>query len=340
MWTSVLLTGLALLLAGLVTAVVLQRRRLHRTRRALVDGLLSAADTPDPAALHTDEVDALPPPIRRYLTHVLPSSLPCIRAVRMRQRGTFRSATAEAPWSPFTATQHVTLQPPGFVWDAAIALMPGISVRVLDAYHDGHGCLQARLGGVVPVADAAPSPALDEGELVRYLAEAPLYPLALLPGLGVTWTALGNRSARATLRHRGTTASIVFHVNAHDEVERVTGTRPFRRDDGTYEVRPWRGAWRNYEVRRGLRVPVDGQVAWVGPDGAVPYWRGHVESIDYLSATVSSAPDDRSPIARLSRSMWARAHRSPPISYNNMDPKSPLVCAMSNPKKEPRSYIL
>jgi len=61
--------------------------------------------------------------------------------------------------------------------------MPGIPVRVHGMYRDGRGPLQARLGGVLTIMDAGP-PELDEGELLRYLAEAPFYPTALLPAMG------------------------------------------------------------------------------------------------------------------------------------------------------------
>jgi hypothetical protein len=204
--------------------------------------------------------------------------------VRIEQSGTFRAGDATAPWRPFTATQHVTTRPPGFVWDAIIEMMPGIPVRVLDAYHDGRGTLQARLGGVVPVMDAEPTPELDEGELLRYLAEAPLYPTALLPGMGVTWSPIDDRAARATLTDRGTTASLVFHFNDRNEVARIAGERSFTREDGTSEDRPWTGYWRTYAARGGMRVPTSGEVAWVHPDdGEVSYWRGHMEAIEYTS---------------------------------------------------------
>jgi hypothetical protein len=280
MWTTLLVT-IGLVVAGLGGMIYVGRQRLDRKNKAVVDGLLAATEAPSYRAVRTRDLDDLPAPIRRYLRHVLPLDQPPVQAVRLEQTGTFRSGGSGAPWKDFTATQHVTIRPPGFVWDASIAMLPGLSVRVLDAYADGKGALWARLGGVVPVADPTPGPALDEGELMRYLAEAPLYPTALLPDMGITWTAVDDRSARATLEHRGTTATLVFHVNDQDEVERVTGKRPFLTDDGTYEERSWKGTWRNYERRGSLRVPTEGEVAWIHPEGAVAYWRGHMESIEY-----------------------------------------------------------
>ncbi len=295
MWMILLLAVLGLTTVGLGAVGYVERRRLARKNETVVNDLLAATESSPKRTQRASDCDDLPAPIRRYLTHVLPDEQPYVQTVCLEQTGTFRSGGRGAPWNDFAATQHVTTRPPGFVWDASIKMLPGLSVRVLDAYANGHGALWARLGGVVPVADPAPGPALDEGELMRYLAEAPLYPTALLPGMGVTWTPVNDLSARATLNHCGTTASLLFHVNDQNEVGRVTGTRPFLEGDGAAERRPWKGTWRNYERRNGLRVPTAGKVAWIHPEGEVAYWRGHIESIDYRLADRDDVDTRRTP---------------------------------------------
>lgn len=281
MWIRRLLAGLGLAAAGLAgTAVLLRARRARKTDR-LVDDLLDAFVPGPDRVVRRGDLAALPPPVRRYLRAVLREGQPRIERGRMEQRGTFRGDAA-APWRPFTATQHVTVRPPGFVWDATIEMLPGIPVRVVDAYHDGRGLLRATLGGVLPVMEAAPGAALDEGELLRYLAEAPLYPTALLPDAGVEWAPIDDASARATLVHDGTTAALTFHFNERNEVERVEGPRGFTHEDGTVELRPWVGYWRRYRERGGMRVPTEGEVAWRDPEqGEVPYWRGRIDRLTY-----------------------------------------------------------
>ncbi len=37
---------------------------------------------------------------------------------------------------------------------------------------------------------------------------------------------------------------------------------------------PWEGRWSNYAELNGMRVPLDGEVAWLTPEGRKPYWRG------------------------------------------------------------------
>ncbi len=284
MWKMILLLGLALTLAVLAGLFVVKRTQLTRRVETMVDEMRSASIPPLEREVRPTDWAGLPAPVQRYFEHVLPAGTSYTGTVTIQQRGTFRDGDrSSAPWSPFTATQHVTIRPPGFVWDATIQMMPGLSVRVLDAYHDGQGHLQARLGGIVPVMDAPPGPKLDEGELLRYLAEAPLYPTALLPGMGVDWTRIDDQSARATLTDRGTTVSLVFSFNERNEVTRVRGTRGFLTNEGTYESRGWTGFWHHYAERNGRRVPMEGEVAWIAPEGKISYWRGHVHHIEHAT---------------------------------------------------------
>lgn len=280
MWMKFLLAGLgvaAVAFGGLIA----KRTQAERARTHLVDDLRAAALSVSPLVVRTSDLTDLPVPVQRYFAHVLRDGQPAVEAVRIEQSGTFRG-DATGNWSQFTATQHVTIRPPGFVWDASIRMLPLLPVRVLDAYHDGQGLLQARVGGVVTVMDAAPSPELDEGELLRYLAEAPLYPTALLPEMGVRWTPIDDHSARATLTDRETTASLVFHFNERNEVTRVEGRRAFTQDDGTSDDRPWIGYWRRYRDREGMRVPTEGEVAWIHPNvGEASYWRGRMDRLVY-----------------------------------------------------------
>jgi hypothetical protein len=48
----------------------------------------------------------------------------------------------------------VVTQRPGFDWDARIAMMPGVTACVHDAYVAGEGLLRATLFGLVPLADS------------------------------------------------------------------------------------------------------------------------------------------------------------------------------------------
>jgi len=44
---------------------------------------------------------------------------------------------------------------------------------------------------------------------------------------------------------------------------------------------PWEGRWSDYQVRDGMRVPIEGEVAWLLPSGEKPYWRGRITRVEY-----------------------------------------------------------
>lgn len=44
---------------------------------------------------------------------------------------------------------------------------------------------------------------------------------------------------------------------------------------------PWECRLSTYELRDGLRVPIEGEVAWMFPEGRKPYWRGRITRIAY-----------------------------------------------------------
>lgn len=266
-----------------VAALAVGRRRFDRSIDRRVDDLHAAATTPSEDTVDRADFENLPVPVARYFDHVLEPGLPYARAVEIAHRGEFRLGDADAPWRPFTSTQHYTVAPPGFVWDATIDLFPLVPVRVVDAYVNGTGALQARALGAVPVADAEPSPELDAGELMRYLAEAVWFPTALLPAAGVEWEPRDDRSAVATLEHDGTRVSVTFHFDDSDEIERVTGER-YRDADGSYELARWVGRFESYRRRNGRYVPLDAEVGWDLPEGYLGYWRGHVADVDHRPA--------------------------------------------------------
>jgi len=287
---------LAAVVALLAAAVAIVRRNSVRMDRAVerrVDALLAgtAADRPtagaDEPAVSTDQQigaddrDDLPPPVRRYLDTVCPESRPTIETVRIEQRGQFRLGDADSSWKPLEATQYVTTDPPGFLWDASIAVAPLVPTRVVDAYEGGTGSLTATLYSTIPVADAERSAELDRGELMRYLAEAVWYPTALAPGNGVAWEPIHDRAARATIEDGDTAASLTFYFGEDDLVTRVVGERPRLLDDGSYERTRWTGHWDDYEERAGVVVPTSGRVAWNLPSETRTYWRASLASIEY-----------------------------------------------------------
>lgn len=235
----------------------------------------------EPQRVDFRELEGLPPPVQRYFRTVLREGQPMVTAVHVRQQGTFNMGEATDRWKPFTSDQQVITQRPGFDWDGRVRIMPGLTVLVHDAYVAGEGLLRAALLGLFPVIELRGPGEIAEGELMRFLAEAAWYPTALLPSQGVRWEAVGARSARATLSDGLIAPTMLFTFDSEGLLESVRAEARGRMVGSRIIPTPWQGRFWNYQERAGLQVPLEGEVAWLLPEGVKPYWRGRITEIAY-----------------------------------------------------------
>lgn len=227
------------------------------------------------------ELDSLPAPVAKYLRKALHDGHPIIVGAKVTQHGIFLMNPKSGGWQPFAAEEHFTSIPPGFVWDAQIAMFPGVNALVRDSMIDGSAAISASAAGVMKIMETHTSPELTAAAMQRYLAEAVWFPTALLPGNGVTWTAIDDSSARATITAAGTTVSLDFRFGGDGLVKSVYTPARYREEGGRLVQRPWIGTFSQYEERRRVLVPIKGEVAWDLPEGKLPYWRGSVVRVDY-----------------------------------------------------------
>jgi hypothetical protein len=160
-------------------------------------------------------------------------------------------------------------------------MAPGITARVRDSFVDGAGTMLGRLAGVVTVVRSEGTPAISEGALLRWLAEAVWCPTALLPSAGVTWIAKDDSTATASVTAGGTTVALDFLFGPDSLVRGVHAAARPREVGGRLEPMPWSGTWSTYVEMQGMRVPIAGEVAWMLPTGRQPYWRGRVTEIAF-----------------------------------------------------------
>jgi hypothetical protein len=249
--------------------------------RELRDRLEAATLPIEPKVFDRRELESMPAPVQRYFRAVLKDGQPMIASVKVAHAGHFSLGETEAKWVPFTSSQAVVTRRPGFDWDARMRMAPGINVFVHDAYVAGEGILHAALLGRVTVANLRGTPEAAQGELMRFFAEAVWYPTALLPSQGVHWEAVDNTSAKATIRDGEVTVTLLFRFNDGGLIDSVRAGARGRFVNDAVVPTPWEGRLWRYELRNGVRIPLEAEVAWQLPEGRLPYWRGRITEIAY-----------------------------------------------------------
>lgn len=284
-----LLGVVAALLLALAGVALLNRAGRHFTSRSasLVEELrASAAPGPAieaPAAFAPADLSGLPRPAARYLGLVLPPGQRPIRHARVTWAGDFNLGRRGADrWRPFTAVQDFVPAAPGFVWDARVAILPGIEVYVRDRLVAGEAEMHAAVAALVTVARARGTTTLADAALARYLGETVWLPTALLPASGVRWEAISENAARAVVSAGRATARLEFRFGDDGLVTSLfAAERSF--DDGKHPPvpRPWHARILGWDERHGITVPSEAVAEWLLPEGVFAYWKGRLLGVEY-----------------------------------------------------------
>jgi hypothetical protein len=285
-WLKGFMLLVALLAVAAAGLTALGSWRWAASTRALTERL-EAGRLPSSAAALSGrydprEIEGLPAPVQRFFRAALTPGQAMVAAATVAHTGTFNLAAAGEPqWKAFTSRQRVVTRRPGFLWDAQMAMAPGVGVRVHDAYVQGRGLLHAAALGLVSVANLEGEGEIARGEFMRFFAEAAWYPTALLPSQGTRWEAVDDRFAKATLADGPLSVTLLFEFDDSGLMISVRAEARGRMVGKAIEMAPWEGRWTNHQQRNGMTVPLTGEVAWLLPEGRQAYWRGTVQSLDH-----------------------------------------------------------
>jgi hypothetical protein len=258
-----------LILAGVVAHVIASIRFLAQARR------LAEALAVVPAGTGTP-----PQAMRAFAERNGGGRGGPVRAVRLTQEAEFRGKPGGA-FAPMPATQTIGVGTSGFVWLARQPGPVGPIVRVIDAFVDGKGRLEARLAGSIPVARQSGA-VVSRSEAMRYLAELPWAPDAILGNPEIAWTERPDGWTEAALIVEGERVAVRFRLSDGDIVEVLADDRPEQSADGRVVERAWRGVFSDYREIGGRRIPTTGAVGYPEGDNFDPYWKGRVVSYQIL----------------------------------------------------------
>jgi hypothetical protein len=175
-----------------------------------------------------------------------------------------------------------------------VRALPLISLHVIDRYAAGEGTGEVRLLGLVRIAGEA-GPHITEGSALRYLAELPWIPHAMLANRSLGWRELDAQTVEVATRVGSTSVSLRLYFDAEgNAVNTWTDARPHTEGDDEYVPRPWGEVYSNYERIGGISIPTRAEVSWELPGGLLTWFRCAVTSFEAPTFRIGARPASRS----------------------------------------------
>jgi hypothetical protein len=225
------------------------------------------------------DLKSLPPPVLRYFQHALTDGQPLIKESFFNHTGFIKTSPESQKWMSFSSKQVVSPLTPGFFWDAKV-FFPNefFHVRVIDSYAGGIGAGKVKILSAVTVAKDENKLELNSGALHRYLAEGAWTPTLLLPRSGLSWTAIDEKSALATLSDKKISVSLKFIFNEKNEIAGIYSPGRWGTFDGSYKQMAWEGHFSDYRKVQGMLIPFEGEVGWYNKEHLNIVWKGKINT--------------------------------------------------------------
>jgi len=224
-----------------------------------------------------EDLEGLPGSVQNWLEYSQVIGKERIKTVYLKQKGLMRT-TEDGKWMLAEAEQYFRVDEPGFVWTAKIKIAPAIYLAGRDKYYEGKGHMLIKLLSLIPVADSR-GEEIDQGTLLRYMAEMPWFPTAALSNY-IKWEEVDSNRARATMSYGGVTASGVYEFNEKGELVSFTANR-YREVNGRYVLQDWGGLTREYREFNGIKIPNKTDVVWKPETGDFTWYKLEITEIEY-----------------------------------------------------------
>jgi hypothetical protein len=276
-WLLITLVVIAILVVLVAAVITTANVLFNQNAKKQINLLLQDAPVKSAGIVRKEDLAGLPAPVQKWLENSGIIGKEKITSVRLKQKGLMRTKEG-GPWMPAQAEQYFRADEPGFVWKADVKMAPLLHLAGLDNYKEGKGHMSIKIASLFPVVDSK-GPEIDEGTLMRYLAEMPWFPTAALNSY-IKWEPIDAKSARATMTYKGVTGSGVFVFNEKGDIVSMT-TKRYMEKDGKYVKEDWGGVNKEYKEFNGIRIPSKADIVWHFKTGDFNWFQLEITDIEY-----------------------------------------------------------
>lgn len=257
-----------------VSAKVQFKQRIKRERAELLKTSIKL----DNNHISTSDIENLPEAVQKWLSVGGVLGKRKVSSIYLTQELELKLKPEQTNWNKGTAEQYFSVNPPAFNWASNIQMNPLMNVVGRDKFNKGKGQMLIKLLSLIPVANAKNDQKIDQATLQRYLAEIVWFPSAALSST-ISWEAIDNRSAKATMEYQGTIGSGIFHFTKDGQFEKFIALRyKDSKDDAPTE---WTVTAIKTEERNGVQIPTRCEASWKLKDKQWIWLKLTVKTIEY-----------------------------------------------------------
>jgi hypothetical protein len=251
------------------------------------DDLLRQAGPPGPA-FDPGTLEGLPEPARRYFRYTITPGARLATVVEIEMTGQLGlGSKAEPGYQPMTARQ-VLAPPAGLVWRLRTGALSGS-----DGATPERSWTRFWLFRLIPVVRVSDSPDHHRSAFGRVVAEgAFLVPASLLPGDAVSWTAVDQDTARATVTYGQYSQALDLTVDDDGRpteviIQRWSNENP----DKAWREQPFGGYLSDFREIAGYRLPmrVEGGNL-IGTNDYFPFYKAEVQALRFPQLAATPEP--------------------------------------------------
>ncbi|WMT41295.1 hypothetical protein RE628_01510 [Paenibacillus sp. D2_2] len=281
MWTVVVI--LAVILAGIIIFLNISysgtRTKFERTVAEQIAA--SPAILASDGIFTMDDIKELPEPVRKYFEYSGYIGTPKISYMKAAFKNVDFIMSPDKPSIKIDYTQYNFVSEP--VRLAYIdTSMYGIPFEGFDSFVDGHGGMKGVLGKVIPLFNQTGED-MNRACLVTFLSESLVVPNAALQHY-ITWEAVDDTHAKATITYKGITASGIFTFSENGQLLAfTTEDRSVISSDGTIQQVTWSAIFKDYKTISGIQQPTHLQAVWNYEQGDLVYFDSDDFMIEYAA---------------------------------------------------------
>jgi hypothetical protein len=225
-------------------------------------------------------LDSLPLPVKRWLIRSGVVDRPYATSAKVVQTLQLKMKPDQQRWLQATATQFTNIQVPAFIWNVEVKMNGFLSFYGRDKLVDGNGTMLIKLNALFNIVNET-GPKISEGSMQRYLGELVWFPTLAL-NEHISWQAVNDTTAIATLNYGGNKVSGTFSFNAEGDFVQFSTWR-YMGNEANAPRYEWVLDVQDYQFFEGYKIPSQMTATWKLPEGDWTWLKLQIDDVTYNS---------------------------------------------------------